>query len=123
MNDTPECDVPAAAAILEADDLKKQLEDALSAFALTYLRLGDLMTHTQTLLRSGRAMGKSGQQVAVLKDALTAVEKSYNYSVPAFTDGALSGQRKAAVARLVEEIKQKAAVKPTSDIAPVAPTS
>jgi len=93
--------------------VEKQLEEALSQFAITYLRLGDLMTHVQALLTSARPMGKSGQQVAVLTSALEKVHRSFNQSAESFSPGSLRASQKKAVDMLITEIRGQQATPTT----------
>ena len=87
------------------ETLTADLNKALSQFAFTYLRLGDLMNHTQTMLRGARKMGASGDQVAVLAVDLDAVQKAFNMSVPVFSKGALPEVEQQAVNQMIEVIK------------------
>ena len=86
---------------------KAELDKALHLFAISYLRLGDLMTHTQTLLKGVRPAGKSGNQLLVLTADIEALQKSYNMSVPAFTKDGLPPEGRAAVDALIQKIRTK----------------
>lgn len=94
------------------ETLTKELDNALSKFALTYLRLGDLMNRTQTLLRGARKMGASGNQVAVLAADIDALQKSYNQSVSVFSKGALPETEQHAVDKMIANIKNMRAQPP-----------
>ncbi len=84
---------------------KTELDKALNLFAISYLRLGDLMTRTQSLLKGVRPAGRSGNQLLVLAADVEALQKSYNMSVPAFTENGLPPEGRAAVDALITQIR------------------
>ena len=87
--------------------VEEQLQEALAQFALTYLRLGDIMRHVQEVLRTARPMGSSGAQVAVLSSKLKDLQNAYNLSVGIFQPGALAPAAKTAVDGLLTELKNR----------------
>lgn len=94
------------------ETLTAELNEALNRFALTYLRLGDMMSHIQSLLQGARTMGKSGEQVAVLAKDIESVKQAYNKSVAVFSKGALPATEQKAVDQMIAHIRNTRAQPP-----------
>jgi len=98
----------------ECASLRTQLEEALAQFSTLYLGAARLMDSVQTVLKSARRTGASGQQMLVLRSALDEMLEVYRELLPTYNTPELTPEekQKAAAARearhqeVLKEIEQ-----------------